>query len=59
MVCVIVQNKVNINIVYFQFTAQNGSSLKGNFYMLAYNVQGKINYNLHSIMITTQKIVKK
>ena len=42
MVSVFVQNKLHVNIVYFQFTAQNGSSIKGKYLYVGLQFTGQI-----------------
>jgi len=41
MFCVIVQNKLNVNIAYFQFTAQIGSSIKGKYLYVGLQFTGQ------------------
>ena len=42
MVSVFVQNKLHVNIVYFQFTAQIGSSIKGKYLYVGLQFTGQI-----------------
>jgi len=57
MSCVIVLNKLNINFVYFQYTAEVHCSIKGSSLYVGLNVTDKINYISPSIMITTLEIL--
>ena len=41
MFCVIVQNKLNVNIVHFQYTAEFGFSIKRNCLYVSLQVTGQ------------------